>query len=569
MRDDPSRRTYQSRRLRTSLRFSTYSDAKLAGLFLDNDFPVVLFKKVFDAILDPDFKPEDVTFEDVWDMFIYISGRRKKDASKRELAPAVTIPDQEDKKVETTPIRTNPGVIPPLVLDLVVDRLIKGRMPLGVAASDPWWASAFQSNIEPFYSMSLVHRSWTTIAQRGLRQRVVIPYQYINRFLLSPFCGSWITEMIIYWSVENGSIGVTKGDIWLLEALLDRTPNLRSLSFNTSLVWLKDFPQPSFDVDICLEIISDLLPDLENLWLKHMPAPVSSTEECLDACVEVRSLSRQLPKLRSLRFLSVTSWGSATDGGESSQEQPDLNWSEHPPSHLKAIELSHCEGLQCEDLKWLLKPRDEFQLESLSLTTRVDYQKEKSHSALRETLLDSAHEVQALRLCVVGASGRSVQRSEVGPFTPFYADSLLSCSKLLRLDIIVVDDAAFDWNSILLPSSIEHLAIHLQDDVLQKCLLPSLASQTPTSFVQEITRVLSTLPRLQTLLISGSQDLTAETIRYLDLDDFLYHMNADITPSQNSITGGLSAVCEERSVRLVLAGHATPYRRWDVLQEPG
>ncbi|KAL5498204.1 hypothetical protein ACEPAH_2334 [Sanghuangporus vaninii] len=569
MRDDPSRRTYESRRLRTSLRFSTYSDAKLAGLFLDNDFPVVLFKKVFDVILDPDFKPEDVTFEDVWDMFIYISGRRKKDASKREVVSAVTISDEEDKKVETARILTNPGVIPPLVLDLVVDRLIKARMPLGVAASDHWWASAFQSNIEPFYSMSLVHRSWTTIAQRGLRQRVVIPYQHINRFLLSPFCGPWITEMIIYWSVENGSIGVTKGDIWLLEALLDRTPNLRSLSFNTSLVWLKDFPQPSFDVNICLEIISDLLPDLENLWLKHMPAPVSSTEECLNTCVEMRSLCRQLLKLRSLRLLSISSWGSAVDEEGSSPNQPDLDWSEHPPSHLKAIELSHCEGVQREDLKWLLKPRSEFRLASLSLTTRVDYQKEASHSALREAMLDSAREVKALRLCVVGASGGSVQRSEVGQFTPFYTDSLLSCSKLLRLDIIVVDDASFNWNSIHLPPSIEHLAIHLQDDFLQKCLLPPLASQTPTSFVQEITRILSTVPRLQTLLISGTRDMTGETVRYLDLDDFLNHINADVTPSQNSVAECLSAVCEERGVRLVLTSHATPYYRWDVLQEPG
>ncbi|KAL5525251.1 hypothetical protein ACEPAF_9121 [Sanghuangporus sanghuang] len=569
MRDDPSRRTYESRRLRTSLRFSTYSDAKLAGLFLDNDFPVVLFKKVFDVILDPDFKPEDVTFEDVWDMFTYISGRRKKDALKRELAPAVTISDEEDKKAELAQIRTNPGVIPPLVLDLVVDRLIKARMPLGVATSDPWWASAFQSNIEPFYSMSLVHRSWTTIAQRGLRRRVVIPYQHINRFLLSPFCGPWITEMIIYWSVENGSIGVTKGDIWLLEALLDRTPNLRSLSFNTSLVWLKDFPQPSFDVNICLEIISDLLPDLENLWLKHMPAPVSSTEECLDTCIEMRSLCRQLPKLRSLRLLSISSWGSAVDEEGSSSNELDLDWSEHPPSHLKAIELSHCEGVQREDLKWLLKPRSEFRLESLSLTTRVDYQKEASHSVLREALLDSAHEIKALRLCIVGASGGSVRRSEVGQFTPFYTDSLLSCSKLLRLDIIVVDDATFNWNSILLPPSIEHLAIHLHDDFLQKCLLPPLASQTPTSFVQVITKILSTVPRLQTLLISGSQDMTGETVRYLDLDNFLNHINADVTPSQNSVAECLSAVCEKRGVRLVLTSHATPYYRWDVLQEPG
>ena len=287
MRDDPSGRIYESRRLCTSIRFSTYSDARLAGLFLDSDFPVVLLKKVFDVVLDPDFKPEEVTFEDVWDMFVFISGRRRKNASQRELAPTALAPavidtgtcPGEGRNEEADRIRATPGVIPPLVLDLVVSRLIEDRMPLGVAASDPWWPSAFQSNIEPFYSMSLVHRSWSTIAQRGLRQRVVIPYQHIGRFLLSPFCGPWINEMIVYWSVENGSVGVTKGDIWLLEALLERTTNLRSLSFNTSLIWSKDFLRPSFDVGICLEIMSDLLPNLENLWLKHTPEPVSENEE--------------------------------------------------------------------------------------------------------------------------------------------------------------------------------------------------------------------------------------------------------------------------------------------------
>ena len=57
--------------LRSNISFKTYSDSKLASLYLDNpdDFPFHLMVKVFDVILDPHFKLEDITFKSLWDVF--------------------------------------------------------------------------------------------------------------------------------------------------------------------------------------------------------------------------------------------------------------------------------------------------------------------------------------------------------------------------------------------------------------------------------------------------------------------------------------------------------------------
>ncbi|EJD05171.1 uncharacterized protein FOMMEDRAFT_27368 [Fomitiporia mediterranea MF3/22] len=81
--------SHKSCRLCTDLRFKTYSDAKLAGLFLENYFPISFFKEVFDVIVDPDFNSDDVTFDSIWDMFSYISTCRQKDVLERDAAVAL------------------------------------------------------------------------------------------------------------------------------------------------------------------------------------------------------------------------------------------------------------------------------------------------------------------------------------------------------------------------------------------------------------------------------------------------------------------------------------------------
>ena len=73
----PKRRTMLSNpadvlgHLRSNISFKTYSDSKLASLYLDNpdNFPFHLMVKVFDVILDPHFKLEDITFKSLWDVF--------------------------------------------------------------------------------------------------------------------------------------------------------------------------------------------------------------------------------------------------------------------------------------------------------------------------------------------------------------------------------------------------------------------------------------------------------------------------------------------------------------------
>ncbi|KAL5478755.1 hypothetical protein ACEPAI_2032 [Sanghuangporus weigelae] len=353
--------------LRSSIPFETYSDKKLASLYLDNDFPVHLLVKVFDVITDPSFKLEEITFKSFGDIFSRISACRRQ-------AIATCVASETEP---IAPPETRAYSIPPIVMRLVVDRMVEDRLPLGTLAMKDDWENAYRTNVANFHAMSLVCRSWTNIALRGLRCRAIIPYHQIDSFLLSPLCGPWITEMVIYWTISNGHEGATLSDIDLLQALLERTPTLRSLAFITSLVWpiyeeweWVHHDEPPFRVDSCIELISDLLPGLENLWLRHFRPPLKSKigfcsfgscsedEECEDAlrrCCDMSSLCVQLPKMVLLKFLSMRSW----------ESYGKVGWDECPPDSLKTIELYDMK-LDEGCTRWLLESRGNFNASTLA-----------------------------------------------------------------------------------------------------------------------------------------------------------------------------------------------------------
>ncbi|EJD05175.1 uncharacterized protein FOMMEDRAFT_166810 [Fomitiporia mediterranea MF3/22] len=604
--DDPLFRTHKSRRLLTSLRFKTYSDAKLAGLFLENYFPITLFKKVFDVIVDPEFDSDDVTFEDIWDMFEYVSARRRKDGMKREgnvnaaVAPLeYDVNDEESKQAAIVP-----GRIPRDILDLVVDQLVDDRLPLGIAAMDPQTTNALISNSPDLRNMSLVHRSWTSSAQRGLRRRAIIPIQHITDFLLSPLCGPWITEMIIYWSFNNGDVGATKGDIWALESLLERTPNVRSLVFNTSLVWNDNgLPPPSWRIDMCLEIITDLLPNLENLWLKHLrPLTTTTTnpnEQRFDTCGELRSLYHYLPKLSSLKYLSIRWW--------SSDDYSDLqlNWDEHPPPSLKTIDLylSGSGDIHKDDLTWLLKPRNSFSLDSLSLylernSLDVPSFSTSSSSSLQAAMRDCLPGLKRNLKLVIHQSPilnyRVTDPAGTNGSVPgqFYSRLLESASDLEKLELFFFQSNLRDIHGLFnLPSSLETLAIHLTSDDHDH---PPTSTSTSTStspsskpdlqawfssigIEKFILDHLPSLPHLQKILITRSPSLDQNTLVDWDLDALIPHdyqpyrmdeiantmVQRGCEGGQDVISESLRTTLEERDIEFVFFDNAYP-RGWDI-----
>ncbi|KAL5478987.1 DCN1 [Sanghuangporus weigelae] len=499
--------------------FKSLSDAKLASLYLENakDFPLDLLSKFFDIILDPTFKLEDVTFKNHQNVFEYVSEYRARalaiSAGKDNLAPTVY-----EKLGARSGAKTNPAVaFPSVIVSHVVARLVQDQLPLGVAAMEASWKSAYRINVSDFLAMSLVHRSWTPFARRGLRRRAVVPFNQMDKFLLSPLCGSWITELILYWDVYNGRIGVTLSDIAILEALLKRLPALRSLAFNTCHVWRKadlshykwnaSGDQPPFRVDRCLELIADLLPKLENLWLKHYRGYMEAAtvvkhiesiwlERTLDFCSEMPRLYRQLPKMQSLRFLSLRSW--------TCTEEVDLQAA--PAASLKTIELADLDKGMA-DLKWLLEPREEYKPTAISVDTR-NYSPE-------EEVLPGLEKLQIL------------------------ADDSHRCSRILSN----------------FPESLEYFAVHFHGDGGSYEVL--LNALSPTSrFVSVMRKCLDALPRLQTLVLTEALEISIEQFVDGELDGFIFYMALSAKNLKESVSKEMNELCEKRDVELIVQ-HAT------------
>ena len=348
--------------IRSSVTFKTYSDSKLASLYLDNPdtFPVHLLLKVFNVILDPLFKLEDITFESFWDIFDHISESRRQFTVARA--------SSEIAQVDSSGTRSY--TISPIAVSLVVDRMMEDRPSLGaLVETKEGWRNAYKENVADLHAMSLVHPTWTPIARSALQSRVVVPYYQIDRFLLSPLCGPWVREMAVYWTVDNGLEGVTDSDLDLLKALLERMRHVRSLAFVTSLVWPDNDREthhaPPFRVSECIEIMSDQVPDIENLWLKHfsiLPEVLThfgryeeyvyESTSSVSVCAETSTLLDHLPKLRSLRFLSILGWDA--------YEPLELG------KHL-SLETLEAEGLICQ----FHVPQGELSLPALSCS--ADY----------------------------------------------------------------------------------------------------------------------------------------------------------------------------------------------------
>ncbi|EJD05179.1 uncharacterized protein FOMMEDRAFT_154392 [Fomitiporia mediterranea MF3/22] len=456
--DSSDSTSYHSNDWHANIRFETYSDARLAAVFLDNmdRLPVDLFKQVIDAVIDPQFKSSEVTFKSTLDAFECVSTYR------RNMAPGCTVE------------RLSSGAVPPVVLDLVVDTIVQQNIPLGIAAENKCWSDALAHNGANLRNMSLVHRSWTDIAQRGLRRRAIIPCHQIHRFLVSPLCGPWVTEMIIYWPLgENDE--VTRR-LFLLKGLLERTSNVRSLAFITYYKPDTPYEGRNREIQNCFDTMSGSLPRLRKLWLKHRQN--SSCSVWSTVCDGLDSLCKIIPKMQSLEFLSIDRWVS------SKSDDFNWNWNEHPPSSLKSISLCLHDAVSRHFFTWFLRPRGDFSLQSLSIGEGGG-NSENSYRQLLLSLQSSSHQLNHLSTTMC-----AVQREDKS----FSDNILLTCPMLTSLELFYDQDYSPAFLLALAPTLI-HLTIQCPDVFLQKedhayalYMVHSLKEKIPT------------LPQLQSLL---------------------------------------------------------------------
>ncbi|KAL5514094.1 hypothetical protein ACEPAG_2855 [Sanghuangporus baumii] len=148
-------------------------DSTLTAIYLSEvrsrEGCVLLFDKTLEVVPDPDFRPDQFTFNDIETMSDHISKERRKNASRRDIEYLLPPTD-----------KCPPRFLPEDILSLIIDFFVDERKPLGILSEENDWNTAYVEDGKPFWLLSLVHRSWTRAAQNGLRRRAIIPYSRLN-----------------------------------------------------------------------------------------------------------------------------------------------------------------------------------------------------------------------------------------------------------------------------------------------------------------------------------------------------------------------------------------------------
>ncbi|KAH8109559.1 hypothetical protein DFH11DRAFT_1747025 [Phellopilus nigrolimitatus] len=288
----------------THVPFGTATDALLAKLFLTlkstYDVSRITLDTIIDTLLDPSFDATQISFRSSFDVDLYMSEQRQR---------------QMDLICTSTKSAGTPRV-PLIALDEIVDMFRDDIGPLQLVDTPSGMISVGGQSHQALKSMSLVHRSWTAIAQRVLRRRAIVTsVGQADAFLCSPYCSPCLRELVI----DIGG-GDHKLQMWMLCAeIIRRVPNLQKLyvkvkgrsptrtGFATCLarigelkdlrcLWMMGFDSPNDDS--CLEVIR-MLPRLErledlyldsSLWLQREAFPSSAFELPLSGCLKTMSI---------------------------------------------------------------------------------------------------------------------------------------------------------------------------------------------------------------------------------------------------------------------------------------
>lgn len=227
----------------TYVPFSTPSDAILASLFLCHQMPRNFMDIVISVAMHPNLDAKHVTLKDTVDIIQIEEQARLQvrlvDAHRRSL--------DADGQIN----RTN---VPEVILDGVLDVLHTERQSeLSSLAGDLGWHSRRLDGVEAgavFFTMSLVHRSWTFPAQKALG-RILCVHNIIKQARLlssqvhTSIFGAWTSHFILLihsvFSNEHSS-----AYDWCMEAwhnFLLRLTTLKRIQIKVSGVYAVEWTQ--------------------------------------------------------------------------------------------------------------------------------------------------------------------------------------------------------------------------------------------------------------------------------------------------------------------------------------
>lgn len=310
--------------------FPTRSDALLAELILKHGISRRQFDITLSILNDRSFSLQEVTLQNSFDIDRHISEHRFSLAQRRSDCGVYHPPSDPSR-----PQSTRPNATTSIVYNLVLEHMLTSLPHFSHEADTPRFLGEgvdpnhdiHASLIHDLCSLSLVHRSWTSPAQRALARRVVLPSRRrLRAFARSPACSEDAGVREFVYKVDRADTAALLNDRlvarehWsLLASVLKRLKNVRLLCLRIE----RAHPADLAGLEQVVQVLEGLV-SLEGLWLLSVR----------DHCPYLPGTCAILSKLVNLRFLSLFNW---TCPNESQDREPLLH--EHPPARLKALQL--------------------------------------------------------------------------------------------------------------------------------------------------------------------------------------------------------------------------------------
>lgn len=330
--------------------------------------PMSLFDDLLALFRRKDFRLDQVTIQKPENVMDHIMSQRQLIAEERNSkSPEVT--DAESRLHRHPP---TPTLIPELLAEYLDSQHIPFHLAIERAAYDRQEPPGGETK-RTLEAMSLVHRSWTDIAQRYLRRRFFIS-GFMPSVLYSPQIGPWVRQLSFYNDEAHRPEGQDMPR--LLTGILKRCPNITHLH-------LHDFRLPGDDGDKEVEIQvyetghlietpHDIIAQLADMkHLEHLSLRQSYYMESYheDFC----RLLMILPGLRFLKSLSLHSLDVPWWRKEKGQtKDPTQTGALIPSSSLEALSLVKVDLVASGLFTWLMNPHNNIKRLELSLCDGVD-----------------------------------------------------------------------------------------------------------------------------------------------------------------------------------------------------
>ncbi|KLO09237.1 hypothetical protein SCHPADRAFT_575281 [Schizopora paradoxa] len=498
-----------------SILFDSDTDALVASAYLEDDVIAELMDGFLDIVNTDGFDPHNASLlsfhsllpkpisnrEGILETFLRITHSPLFDVKKLTIRRSDEIDTRisEGRANATIPVYGSSAGMPMVILQGVADIFEReyywsifgpGALPtvfssthsesgseLASPRSDPLWRrptnehpmSARKSG-KSLLSMSLVHRTWTKVAQMALRRHIVIRSgNGLASFLRNPHCGSWIKSLWISSAYRQDSFTDEEGIDWmparLLVSLFSRAPNI------IHLVVTIHSRAMSTDLDVQHKLnVQSLIIALEHRLLRNL-----RVLELVCNTVTRSSMLHLLRRICDLDGLSCLTFLCHSTGVEPTSEEGTISVGSAsianllPPPSLKTLQVTlTAVEFQLETVKWFIRPRDGYALENVhfDLTLALTPDKDFIHDHL-------------VSCCEIGVP--SLQRFSIGESQNFSAKHLPSSTmerkylleilfpniRCFRLGPVYSETISpFLRNGMRLPSSIEEVEIVFRADRL-------------------------------------------------------------------------------------------------------